>query len=124
MERFNSKGEWTPGDIRRLREKLGCTQEEFAKCLGVTNVALSRWETGRSRPMGKNLFFLGALCQSLQVPGAEPSRLKRLLLIGGVLAISGIAPVALWASGLLTASFVRDRIGELFPLGEEPKDKE
>jgi putative zinc finger/helix-turn-helix YgiT family protein len=36
----------TPNEIREGREKLGLTQKEFAKLLGVGESTLSRWETG------------------------------------------------------------------------------
>ena len=43
-----------PGDcaarIRRLRERRGWLQQELADLLDVTNVTVSRWETGQSRP--------------------------------------------------------------------------
>ena len=41
--------------ILGLRKALGCTQEEFSKILGVTAVALSRWETGKAVPQGRNV---------------------------------------------------------------------
>jgi DNA-binding transcriptional regulator YiaG len=31
-------------DIRKIRKKLGLTQEEFAKELGVCPTTISRWE--------------------------------------------------------------------------------
>jgi transcriptional regulator with XRE-family HTH domain len=36
--------------LRRLREGLGLTHEEFAARIGVTKQAVSSWETGRSSP--------------------------------------------------------------------------
>jgi transcriptional regulator with XRE-family HTH domain len=36
--------------IRRLREGLGLTQQEFADRIGVTKQAISAWEIGRSEP--------------------------------------------------------------------------
>lgn len=39
------------GDIvRRLRQKLGLTQEELAHELGITVGTVNRWENGRFRP--------------------------------------------------------------------------
>ena len=39
------------GDIvRRLRSKLGMTQEELAHALGITVGTVNRWENGRFRP--------------------------------------------------------------------------
>jgi transcriptional regulator with XRE-family HTH domain len=36
--------------IRQLREKMILSQTEFAERLGVSNVTVSRWETGKSFP--------------------------------------------------------------------------
>ena len=36
--------------IRRLRSKLGLTQEELAHELGITVGTVNRWENGRFRP--------------------------------------------------------------------------
>jgi DNA-binding transcriptional regulator YiaG len=36
--------------IRRVREKLGMTQEQFAHAIAVTVSTVSRWETGHAAP--------------------------------------------------------------------------
>lgn len=36
--------------IKKLREEHGMSQEELAKCLGVTYQAVSTWETGKRLP--------------------------------------------------------------------------
>ena len=36
--------------IRKLRAKLGLTQEQFAAKVGVTWSTVNRWENGRGRP--------------------------------------------------------------------------
>jgi putative transcriptional regulator len=36
--------------IRQLRERMILSQTEFAERLGVSNVTVSRWETGKSFP--------------------------------------------------------------------------
>lgn len=33
--------------VKRLRAHAGMTQEEFARALDISNVTVSRWETGR-----------------------------------------------------------------------------
>ena len=78
-------------DVKALRLRLGCTQEEFAKIVGVTVAALSRWETGRAAPRGRNGALFAFLRDRMDA-GAEPETLKRLLLIIptmiGIMAIS------------------------------------
>jgi len=36
----------TGDEVRRIRRRLGLTQVEFAKLVGVHSVTVSRWETG------------------------------------------------------------------------------
>lgn len=40
--------------IKILREKMLLTQKELAKALGVTNVTICRWETGKCEPTMKD----------------------------------------------------------------------
>ncbi len=47
--------------IRELRKKLGLTQEEFAKLLGVGFTTVNRWENGKSEPRGQALEALEKL---------------------------------------------------------------
>jgi DNA-binding transcriptional regulator YiaG len=54
---------WTPPGVRRLRKKLGLTQEAFAARLGVTWVSVSRWENGHSTPRGLSVKALNALAK-------------------------------------------------------------
>lgn len=37
-------------DILKLRQLMNLTQEEFACKLGVSRVAVARWETGKFKP--------------------------------------------------------------------------
>lgn len=39
-----------PRQIKKLRLKLGLTQEQFASRLGVTFVTVNRWEAGKVAP--------------------------------------------------------------------------
>ena len=36
--------------VRDLRSRLGMTQEDFARALGITVSTVCRWEKGRARP--------------------------------------------------------------------------
>ena len=40
----------TPQTIRRIRERLGFSQEEFAHWLGLSVRNVMHWETGKSKP--------------------------------------------------------------------------
>jgi putative transcriptional regulator len=53
----------TSDEIRKLRETLGLTQEEFAKKVGAGRVTIARWESGQSKPTG---LYLRAL-EKLQI---------------------------------------------------------
>ena len=41
---------YTGSDIKREREKRGWTQRQLGDLLGVTNVAVSKWETNNTTP--------------------------------------------------------------------------
>ena len=103
-------------DVKALRVRLGCTQEEFAKIVGVTVAALSRWETGRAAPRGRNGALFAFLRDRMDA-GAEPEPLKRLLLIGGALAAGGEAPVVLMMTGRLTEEDLTRELANLFSKG-------
>ena len=40
-------------DIKNIRERLGITQEEFARKIGVTVTTVSRWERGDCLPKSR-----------------------------------------------------------------------
>ena len=42
-------------NVVRLRTRLGLTQEEFAKKIGVSVFAVSKWERGLHKPRGLSL---------------------------------------------------------------------
>lgn len=54
----------TGGVIRQLREARGMTQGELAELLGVSNKAVSKWETGKGLP---DISLLQPLAQALGV---------------------------------------------------------
>ncbi|MFC1461630.1 helix-turn-helix domain-containing protein [Verrucomicrobiota bacterium] len=49
-----------PSLVKSLRRKLGLTQEQFAKEVGVTFSTVNQWENGRRKPQP---FLLNRLVQ-------------------------------------------------------------
>ena len=47
--------------LRRRREKLGLSREEFAELAGVSASTIYNWESGTTRPAGKHLATLVSL---------------------------------------------------------------
>ena len=52
---------FSAGLIRKLRTRLGLSQQELGTLAGVTAVAVGFWEQGRNRPSGANKAALVAL---------------------------------------------------------------
>lgn len=48
-------------EVKRIRQKLGLTQEGLAAKLGVTQTAVSYWEDGKRKPRGPAAIMLNAL---------------------------------------------------------------
>lgn len=55
------KARFSPRLIKKLRSRLGLTQEQLAKVLGVSLSAVTFWELGRARPSAKNQEAIVAL---------------------------------------------------------------
>lgn len=55
---------WPPGRIKRLRKRLGDTQEEFGERLGVRQGTVSDWETGKHLPRKVAVRLLDQLASS------------------------------------------------------------
>ena len=53
-------------DVKAIREKLGISQEEFAKRLGVSSRTVQNWEFGKKIPDSKHEIFAKVL-QRVQV---------------------------------------------------------
>ncbi|MGH7322099.1 MAG: helix-turn-helix domain-containing protein [Candidatus Rokuibacteriota bacterium] len=51
----------SPGLVRKLRERLGLSQAELSRLVGVSAGAVVQWEAGRSAPAGRNRRALIAL---------------------------------------------------------------
>jgi DNA-binding transcriptional regulator YiaG len=49
------KSKITPAQIRKARERLEMSQEDFAHHVGATARTVYRWETGESAPNPKTL---------------------------------------------------------------------
>lgn len=62
--------------VRRIRKKVGLTQERFAAVLGVSVSGLRKWEQDQRRPHGAALTLL-------QVMDREPDAVARALTRGG-----------------------------------------
>lgn len=53
-------------NIKYFRDRLGITQEELAKAVGVTQGAVSQWEAGATHPSFKMLRTLArVLCTTV-----------------------------------------------------------
>jgi putative transcriptional regulator len=44
--------EFAPVDVKAVRRRLGKSQSEFARMIGVSVSTLQNWEQGRRRPVG------------------------------------------------------------------------
>ena len=55
MEKFNSD------KIKELREKNSITQKQLGDLLGISDRAISKWESGLSKPSGQNLVSLARI---------------------------------------------------------------
>ncbi len=47
---MSPKISYTRRDIKKLRKKMGLTQEQFAAEVGVTVSTVNRWENGKGKP--------------------------------------------------------------------------
>lgn len=68
MERIT----WEGGRVRALRRRLGMTQAEFARELGVRQQTVSEWETGRYAPRGASARVLTLLAEERAPYDASP----------------------------------------------------
>ena len=100
-----------PENIKQLRKKFKCSQEELSKILGVTTATLSRWENGQASPSAKNLEQLEFLKQKLNKE--DPVNLKKILLIAGV-SFAAMAPVGLMMSGLIDKDNIVEKVKGFF----------
>ncbi len=72
-------------EVRRLRGRLGLTQERFAERLGVSTITVHRWESGQSRPRRLAAEKLAQLAEESAAESApRPMRGLRPAAAGGV----------------------------------------
>ncbi|HEX5481176.1 MAG TPA: helix-turn-helix domain-containing protein [Terriglobia bacterium] len=64
-----------PRVIRRVRERLGLSQEGLSRRLNATKGAIQHWERGRNQPDLARLFLLRSICP----PGAERKEVEALI---------------------------------------------
>ncbi len=57
--------------IRKIRGRLGLTQEKFAARLGVTFPTINRWENGRANPSPLAIQRIEALLHSMGEEGSD-----------------------------------------------------
>ena len=55
-------------NVKELREKLGMTQEQLAREVGVSFKTVNRWERGKSKPSPMATKLLVALSGSIKNP--------------------------------------------------------
>lgn len=74
----------TPTRLRRLRTRLGLSQEALARLLGVSFATVNRWESdaATSEPRGMVLVLLQALEAALRAEPTLPDRLRDWIPLG------------------------------------------
>lgn len=53
--------DYSPVDVKAIREKIGMTQSEFASTLGISLGTLKHWERGDRKPHGPALILLNVV---------------------------------------------------------------
>jgi putative transcriptional regulator len=62
--------EFAPMDVKAIRQKLGKSQTEFARMIGVSVSTLQNWEQGRRRPEGPARALLKIASENPEVVAA------------------------------------------------------
>jgi transcriptional regulator with XRE-family HTH domain len=81
---------WASRDVRRLRDRLGLSQTQFARLVGVDVRSVLRWESGEGpRPKGSAAAVLSGIREKLE---GDPRRAKKVIeLLAGAAAVGGLA---------------------------------
>lgn len=66
--------EWDGDSVAGVRRRMGLSQAEFARRLGVRQQTVSEWETGQYRPRGASVTLLDMLAEEAARydPGPPP----------------------------------------------------
>ena len=62
--------EFHAADVRTIRQRLGKSQSEFARMIGVSVATLQNWEQGRRRPVGPARALLKVAAENPQLVAA------------------------------------------------------
>ena len=62
--------EFCAADVRTIRQRLGKSQAEFARMIGVSVATLQNWEQGRRRPVGPARALLKVAAENPQLVAA------------------------------------------------------
>ncbi len=65
--------EYSAMDVKAIRRKLGKSQSEFARMIGVNLATLQNWEQGRRRPEGPARALLTVAAKSPKIVAAALS---------------------------------------------------
>ncbi len=61
MTTKGARDHWPPERIKAERDAAGMSQDDLAAVLGVSGGAVSQWETGATKPLGRNKAKLARL---------------------------------------------------------------
>ena len=59
--------EFSPIDVKAIREKIGMSQSEFASAFGISLGTLRHWERGDRKPRGPALVLLNVVAKEPRV---------------------------------------------------------
>ena len=57
--------------VKETRKRLGLTQLQFAKTLGVSFQAVNRWERGRTKPLPIALKYIEVMVKEMGESGSD-----------------------------------------------------
>jgi DNA-binding transcriptional regulator YiaG len=71
------KAAWNDKKVVGLRYRLGLSQAEFSKRLGVRQQTVSDWETGQHTPKGASVRMLSMLAEQAAAYRTKPIKGRR-----------------------------------------------